>query len=246
MLQYTLFFKMWASLSNDLWKLIPLRDGRDVARARATCRKWRAGIEKVKRLMKMELFHYVRVAKISQLNGGKRAKMIKSNAAEKFMTGILWTFQEFNTYVIDTVKRAPDDFLRSFGWEGESGTYHIERDTNDLLILNDYYGPALESIPDEYMDGMRHLSETFQGTFDWRLIQFPFKLHNESAAGRGFHRGWCWMVRFKNEIGRASFKGIGKVLRRNARRRSLTPKEESISSFMIQNAQRIKQLKRMW
>lgn len=237
---------MWASLSNDLWKLIPLRDGRDVARARATCRKWRAGIEKVKRLMKMELFHYIRVTKISRLNNGKRAKMIKSNAAEKFMSGILWTFQDFNLHVIQyPLKLAPDDFLSQFGWEGECETYHIERDTNDLLILNDYYGPPLESIPDEYMDGMRHLSETFQGTFNWRLIQFPFKLHNESAAGRGFHRGWCWMVRFKNETGRTSFKGIGKVL--NARRRrALTQKEERISSFIVQNAQRIKQLKRMW
>jgi hypothetical protein len=92
-----------------------------------------------------------------------------------------------------------------FGWSGEDETYHVEKNTQDLLIVNNYYFcrnvEYIQKVDIQYVSGMEELSELVGKTITWRLIHYPVVQLRErdaqSALGREFHRGCCWFIRIK-------------------------------------------------
>lgn len=196
----------WSYLPISLWELIPLWDGRTVAYARAVCKNWQRGIEKNEKLMHLYQLHYVRIDDPSRLDEelkhgyprNAKFKRVSVKKGAKLIDKVLWNDCGINRY------RLPDGYrsrliLHQFGWRGGDETYHVEKRTHDLLIVNNhYFYNTMKQILDTdlfYISGMDHLSYITNGIVDWRLIHFPE--HSVSALGREFHCGWCWLVRIK-------------------------------------------------
>jgi hypothetical protein len=101
--------KGWANLQTDLWKLIPLWDGRTVAYARAVCKKWRRGIDQAKQLMHLLTLHFVRLEDASQLEEefmrnypvNAKFKRVSSEKAAKITDRALWEDCTINRYRLE-------------------------------------------------------------------------------------------------------------------------------------------------
>lgn len=246
----------WADLPADLFSLIPFWDGRMVAYVRSTCTKWKRAIERYEHAMSMFALHYVRVEYIAELDGElcKRGKLkeVAQTTAANLMDGILWTQHQFNGYMIGDVFHrasthisamtskiiAPDAFVRTFGWGGEGLGYMVDTTTHDVVLVNNCYGMFHKWNDTAWVSGMQFLQDTFKGDVTWKLIDFPFQANQRYAVAKHeFHRGGCYMVRFKNAQ-RVAYKGTGKHLRSEAkrkRRRDLHPIERVVREFVQSN-----------
>lgn len=188
-------------------------------------------------------------------------KKLSHAAASTLFTNILWSQHEVNVHMLRAreppatqlgqpplwVGRQwtlpdvlPEKFLVPFGWGGEGGDYFEEATTGDLILINDFYDMDGNDIDPYHVRGMRFLSEkAFPGTFDWRLIQYPIRRGKPDhfiIAKTDFHRGSTFWVRFKNRHGVLTRGGVGKELRKDAKRIRGRRETNRVESLLIQEA----------
>lgn len=198
-------------LSLNVWSLIPLHDGRTVARARAVCKTWYNRISRTPGLMRMFDIHFVEVKdgnllEQEVLNGYNihQSCLLTMDYSQgtEHCASILWQFNQFNLYTrrhkIQLYDNIFINFIAQFGWEGESFEFMLEQTTGDVFIVNNFYG-RVDTWKSSRLDGMKFLKEQFKDTFDWRLIEFPFSPHGRFRVGKKeMYRGSLFLIRLKN------------------------------------------------
>jgi hypothetical protein len=200
----------------------------------------------------MFIFHYVNVDDITHISDEilyeyrrsehRELKSVKMSVATKLTDAILSRQHDFDANAIEKTFHEhmsifhgsvmPHVFVSAFGWQGEGLGYFVEQTTQDVILVNNFYGYIPKWRDLERVSGMQFLQNTFHGDITWKLIEFPFHQEgNYTLDEQGFHRGSCYMVRFR--------KGTGK---KKHSRRPLSYIERAVRDFVA--ATKVKQYHR--
>lgn len=127
---------------------------------------------------------------------------------------------------------SPDKIAEKFGASGEGLTYFTDTITGDVVTANNFYGCRAVSMLQHNLnrfESLHWLKEVaFPGTFDWKYVEFP--AGDNTAYGKVFHRGTCFVIRFLKEGVSSGIKPAQlRKQARNKQRLELTPTEQVVS-----------------
>jgi hypothetical protein len=213
----------WGSLPKDIFFMISLYlDGRDGVSCQRVNKHWYACVaqSKCKKLRYNMNMHYVRVEKIEDLPRTlcqNKLMKLSQTFASSMLTNILWWKYQFNPYLMDkmlgnsnVLQRSMthklfkmEDFVYRLGYRGENQNYMRDTKTDNIMIVNDFYGgfdnPERFSKYEKMVANFREFQERFPGLFEWKLVKFPFDSSDFEFACARVHRGCCIQVIFKTQ-----------------------------------------------
>lgn len=189
-------------------------DGREAACNRRVCRKWRANIERVARLVRLMAWHFVHVPTSEGLKDEFRGnyREIQPMTMTTGIESTIMTRHGINMQRLHTDGRiwpGPEFVAERFGWQGEGVRYLRDTASGDLLIINNFYdGSPPDAIPianyqtpiEQAYEGLTWLERVaFPGTFTWKFIHFPAGDRYSAPVTKHvkFHRGSCFYLRFR-------------------------------------------------
>jgi len=200
-------------------------DGKTAARNRRVCKNWRNMINRVPRLVHYIQLHSVRLDKTSHLacELPSQYSELTERAMSQGVTSLVHDSCGVNLHKVDIGRPysptyplsshiiSLEGLATNFGWRGECLRYLRDKTNGDLIMVNDFYNasvykehaPKTCHIVERAADGLTWLEKVgFRGVFTWKFLDFPEPYTPgdepfELPAGRDFHRGASFCLKFK-------------------------------------------------